>query len=272
METVQTYLISHRGRWLSNRRLIHAFDILRVLVARDIKLRYKRAVMGIAWTLLNPLSELLVLLFIFKVVLPLNIPNYPSFLFTGILTYAWFQSSLVFAANAIVGNRDLIKQPGFPPTMLPVAAVASNLLHFLLALPILFTLLLVSGFRPSINLLGLPLLIAVQFALTLSLAYLVAALHVRFRDTQYLLKVGLQLLFYLSPVFYAATDVPEKYQWIYRLNPMVYLIDAYRAVLMRSEFPAYLPLLGLAILSAVLLWVGLSIFMRASNRFVEELG
>ena len=102
MERVQTYQTGRSGTKFRYRRLIHARDILNQLIARDIKLRYKRSVMGIAWTLLNPLSELLVLLFIFRVVLPLDIPNYPSFLFTGILVYGWFQVSLVFAANAIV--------------------------------------------------------------------------------------------------------------------------------------------------------------------------
>lgn len=246
--------------------------MLNMLVARDLKLRYKRSVIGIAWTLLNPLTELLVLLFIFKFVLPLNIPDYPSFLFTGILVYGWFQLSLVFAANAIVGNRDLVKLPGFRPVILPVATVVGNLLHFLLALPILMVFLVISGFRPSLTLLALPALIGAQFILTLSLAYLVAAFHVRFRDTQYLLRVILQLVFYLSGVFYAAQDVPARFQAMFRLNPMVYLIDAYRSVLMRNTFPSHFGLLVLTVLSILLLLVGLAVFKKASYRFVEELG
>jgi lipopolysaccharide transport system permease protein len=257
---------------LSNRRLIYARDILSELVTRDIKLRYKRSVMGIAWTLLNPLTELLILLFIFKVVLPLDIPNYTSFLFIGILVFGWLQSSLVFAANAIVANRDLVKQPNFPPTILPVVTVTSNLIHFLLALPVLFLFLLFSGIRPTIAILALPFVIALQFTFTLSLAYLVAALHVRFRDTQYLLKVALQFLFYLSPVFYSVGDVPPRFQSLYHLNPLVFLIDAYRAVLMRGEFPQPLSMLGLGLISAALLFSGYAVFKRASYRFVEELG
>lgn len=264
--------MSSLASWISPRRLIYARDLLRELVIRDIRLRYKRSVMGVAWTLLNPLAELLVLLFIFRIVLPLDIPNYPSFLFTGILTYAWFQSSLIFAANAIVSNRELIRQPGFPTAILPAVTVTSNLIHFLLALPILLLFLLLSGIPLTRAILALPFLIALQFVLTLSLAYLAAAFHVRFRDTQYLLGVLLQLLFYLSPVFYAASDVPARFQSLYNLNPMVFLIDAYRAVLMRGEFPHLSSVLLLSALSAGLLFLGLSVFTRASYRFVEELG
>jgi lipopolysaccharide transport system permease protein len=106
----------------------------------------------------------------------------------------------------------------------------------------------------------------------LSLAYLVAAFHVRFRDTQYLLRVFLQLLFYLSGVFYAIQDVPPRFQAMFRLNPMVYLIDAYRSVLMRNTVPDYRSLLGLLVLSGFLLLLGSTIFRKASYRFVEELG
>lgn len=257
---------------LRYRKIIHFRDMLNQLVARDIKLRYKRSLMGIAWTLLNPLAELLVLLFVFRVILPLDIPDYPSFLFTGVLVYGWFQVSLVFAANAIVGNRDLIKQPGFPPIILPVATVTSNLLHFLLALPVLAVFLIISGFRFAMPLVVLPALIATQFMLTLSLAYFVAALHVRFRDTQYLIRVLLQLLFYLSGVFYAAKDVPERFRTMFRLNPMVYLIDAYRSILMRNTFPDPFGVLALTVLSILFLFVGLAVFKKASYRFVEELG
>ena len=130
-------------------KLAHVRDLFRELIARDMKLRYKRSVMGVAWTLLNPLAELVILFLIFGLVLPLDIPNYPAFLFIGIFAYGWFQNSLYFATGAIVGNRELVRQPGFPVLILPVVTVASNLIHFLLALPILFALLLYSGIRPS---------------------------------------------------------------------------------------------------------------------------
>ncbi len=252
-------------------KLAHVRDLFRELIARDMKLRYKRSVIGVAWTLLNPIAELLILFLIFGLVLPLNIPNYTAFLFTGILAYSWFQNSLYYATGAIVGNRELVRQPGFPVLVLPVVTVASNLLHFLLALPILFVLLIYSGIAMTRAVVALPLIIVLQFLFTLSLAYLVATFHVRFRDTQYLLRVLLQLLFYLTPVFYDPTAIPERYQFLYRLNPMVFLVDGYRAVLIRGQFPAPGRTVIMTVGAAALLLVGLQVFSRASHRFVDEL-
>ena len=113
-------------------RWLYVRDLLQTLVARNMKLRYKRSVMGFAWSLLNPLAQLLVFSFVFTTVLPLNIPNYTVFLFTGLLPWTWFSGGLIEATEAIVGNRELIRRPGFPTAVLPVITILSHLVHFLL--------------------------------------------------------------------------------------------------------------------------------------------
>jgi lipopolysaccharide transport system permease protein len=259
------------GEWTRSQRWGHVRDMLRELIARDMKLRYRGSLLGAAWTLLNPIAELLVLLFIFDFVLPLNIPNYGAFLFTGLLVYGWFQSSLLHATGAIVNNRELIKRPGVPASVLPIVTVASNLVHFVLALPVLLVLMVASGIEVTSAVLALPLLIGIQFMLILSLAYPVATVHVWFRDTQYLLRVALQLLFYLTPVFYEASAIPREYQELYRFNPMVSVVGWYRDVLLRGTVPAASSLAGLTLVSAGLLAVGLVGFRRTSQRFADEL-
>jgi lipopolysaccharide transport system permease protein len=256
---------------LPKRQCVYLRDLLWELVARDIKLRYKRSVLGIAWSLLNPLLQLLVFHFVFSWLLPLNIPNYAAFLFTGILVWSWFQTSLFAASGAIVDNPDLIKRPGFPVAILPVVTVTTHLIHFLLALPILLIALAFSGIQVSGAILVLPLIIGLQFFLTLSLAYFVATIHVIFRDTQYLLGIFLLLGFYLSPVFYQTSIIPAQYQFAYHLNPMVDLIDAYRAILMQGNAPNGSQLLILGLVTAALLGLGYFVFVRTSYRFVEEL-
>lgn len=252
-------------------QLFYLIDLLRELILRDMKLRYKRSLLGIAWSLLNPLAQLLVLSLIFSLVLPLNIPNYASFLFTGLLAWNWFQTSLYAATGAIVDNRELIRRPGFSATILPIVTVATNFIHYLLALPILLFFLVINGVSLNTAGLSLPVVFAAQFLFTLSLAYLVATLHVTFRDTQYLLGIILLLGFYLSPVFYDVSSIPERFQAIYHLNPMAILIDAYRQVLLHGQLPGGLELLALSLVSAVLLWISYRIFIRASAQFAEEL-
>ncbi len=253
------------------RRLVYRRDLLRELLVRDIKLRYKRSVLGVFWTLVNPLAQLLVFDFVFRVVFQVQIPNYTSFLFIGIVAWSWFNGALLQATNAILENRDLIRLPGFPAATLPNVTVASHLLHFLLTLPILVVLLLVTDVPLTAAALFVPVVIVLQYVFTLGLAYLVATLHVTFRDTQYLLGIFLMLGFYLTPILYDVSTLPERYQPWYRFNLLADIIDAYRAILLRGELPEPVPLLVVAGVSVLQLLVFRGIFQRASTRFAEEL-
>jgi len=256
---------------LSRQQLTYLRDLLRELVVRDMKLRYKRSVLGIVWSLLNPLFQMLVFIFLSRRVLSLDIPNYPAFVFTGVLAWSWFQSAVITTTGAITGNRELVKRPGFPTAILPVVTVTANLIHFLLALPVPLLFLVLGGGRLTSAILTLPFVIMLQFLLILGLGYLVATVNVTFRDTQHLLGVFLMLLFYLTPVFYDASVVSGRYQTFYRLNPMFHLITAYREILIQGNLPDLRALLALGILVGVLLWLGHTVFTRASYRFVEEL-
>jgi lipopolysaccharide transport system permease protein len=253
------------------RQPLYMWDLLRELAVREMKLRYKRSVLGIAWSLLNPLFQMLVFVFLSRRVLSLEIPNYPSFVFTGMLSWNWFQTAVIATTSAITGNRELIRHPGFPVAVLPVVTVTTNLIHFLLALPVPMIFLLAGGGRLTGAILTLPLVIMVQFVLILGLGYLVATVQVTFRDTQYLLGVFFSLLFYLTPVFYDASIVSSRYQALYRLNPLLHLITAYRAILIQGDLPDPRALLTLGVLGGALLWFGHTVFTRASYRFVEEL-
>jgi lipopolysaccharide transport system permease protein len=246
-------------------------DLALELILRDLRLRYKRSVLGIAWSLVTPLAQLLVLHFLFTVVLPLGIANYASFLFVGILVWSWLAGSLDQATGSIVDNRELVRQPGFPVAILPVVTVAANLIHFMLALPILAAFLWLGGAAPGAAIVLLPVLIALQFLFTLSVAYFMATLHVTFRDTKHLLGVLLTLGFYLTPVFYEVRQAPERLQAFYALNPMVHLIEGYRDVLLRGLWPSPASLIAVALTGSALLVVGYTIFRQTSYRFVDEL-
>ena len=159
MNAVITRLASRDGGPPSlgaGRRVAHLRDLLLALVGRDLKVRYKRSVLGMAWSLVNPLAQLLVFVFVFGNVLDLGGPRYAALVFTGVLAWSWFASSITQGAGVIVDNRQLIRRPGFPSAILPVVAVCTNLLHFLLALPVLLVFALVDGSRFGWSLLLLP--------------------------------------------------------------------------------------------------------------------
>lgn len=252
-------------------KLIYIRDLLHELVVREIRIRYKRSVLGIGWSLLNPLLQLLVFFFVFKWIVPVQVENYAVFLFTGILIWNWFQSSVYSGSSVIADNPMLVRQPGFPMAILPIVTVMANLINLILAFPILLGVLLWSGSSVSVSWVALPIVVGVQFILTLMVVYIVAAMHVSFRDTQYLLTVILLFGFYLSPVFYNSSAVPASLSDVYRLNPLAHLLDAYRTILLRGAFPDFTSLTIVAVLSSILLLVAYRYFRRASHYFAEEL-
>lgn len=253
------------------RRLAYVSDVLRELVSRDFKLRYKKSILGIGWSLLVPLAQLAVLYWVFHNLLALNIPDYTAFLFAGLLPWMWFQSALMASAMAVVDNRDLVRQVGFPVPILPTITVLSQLIHFLLAFPIMAVFLAMDGHHLSVSLLALPLVILIQFVFTVSLAYVVATLQVSFRDTQHLLGVTLFLMFYLTPVFWDSAQLAPRFQPLMQINPVGQLLAAYRSILVHEQWPDAASLLRLCLISVAVLSLGYWIFLRARNRFVEEL-
>lgn len=253
------------------RKFRHAWDVLAVLVERDLKVLYKRSALGVGWALAGPLLQVLIFVFIFRHVLGDPVPHYAAFVFTGVLVWGWFHASLLQATSVITSNRALVRQPGFPLLLLPVVSIAVRLFHFSLALPLLLTLLWWQDLRPVAAWCSLPLLVLVQFALTAGLACPLAALNVRLRDTQHIAAVLLQLAMYLTPVFYSVDAVPAAMRRVLFLNPMVPLLEAWRDVLLRGQWPDALSLAWLVALAGALLIVGRRLFLQQSRSFVEEL-
>ncbi|HEY3230197.1 MAG TPA: glycosyltransferase, partial [Roseiflexaceae bacterium] len=210
-----------------SKRLTHATDLLWHLVLRDFSLRYKHSVLGILWSLLLPLAQLLVMVFLFQAVVPLHIEAYPAFVFCALLPWGWFTSCLSSSCGLFISNRDLIRHPNFAPANLMIVNTLSNLITFVVALPILGIVLAVYGRGMTAALLLLPLLMLLQGVLTAGLSFIIATLNVFYRDVQHIVTVALMLLFYLTPVFYRPQAVAEKYQLVYKLNPMAVLVQNY---------------------------------------------
>jgi lipopolysaccharide transport system permease protein len=256
---------------ISAQRILYLFDLLIELVTREMKLLYKRSSLGILWSFIKPLLQLGVLYFVFHSILTFKVPHYASFLCCGLLAWSWFQSSLTYAADTITNNQSLLRHPSFSPSILPIVVVTTWLIHFLLALPTLGILFLFDGLSIPGTFALLPAIIAIQFVATLTLAYPLAALQVSFRDIQHILNVVLGLMFYFTPIVYALSSVPEKYTWLFAVNPMAILITSYRDILINGTQPHWAPLLVLLALSCCLLPLSQLWFKACSLRFVEEL-
>jgi lipopolysaccharide transport system permease protein len=248
----------------------HALDLLWVLVARNVKLRYRGSFLGVVWSQLGPLSVIAVMAFVFRRVVRLNIPHYPVFVFIGMLAWVCFQGSLVASTDSVLSARDLVRRPGFPVQVLPVAEIATQFVYFFLSVPVLILAMLATGVRLHATMVALPLIMAVQFLLLLGPGYLLAAMQVRFRDIGHLVSAALLPLFYATPVFYALQSVPAHYHTVYLLNPMASVIDSYRAVIIDGRWGDLWNLAVISAVSAVVAMLGAVVYARAVPRFAEE--
>jgi lipopolysaccharide transport system permease protein len=260
-------------------------DLLYSLVVRDLKVRYKNSVLGILWSLLNPLLMMLVFTFVFKVLAGNSeIRAYPAFILTGILVWNFFSTSIVGATYSIVGNAHLIKKVYFPREVLPISVVLSNLVNYLLALPVYFVLATVLGRAPTLWVLMLPAVIFIQLFFTLGISFILATVNVFYRDTQIVLEVVLLAWFFLTPIFYPISEVGRQgwkigslfldsfdvQRWMRILNPMASIVASYRDVLFWGEQPGFDFFFRTAVTGALFLGVGYIIFLRYSRVFGEE--
>lgn len=245
--------------------------VIQILIARELKARYRGTALGFFWSFLNPLILMSVYVLVFSVYLRIEMENYPAFLLCGLLPWTWFASSLVESSRSIIDNRALVKKVGLPAEIFPLVNIGANLMHLLLSLPVLLALLLILGVRLTSVLLLFPLVLLVQFMATFGLALVCASLAVRFRDLLQIIPNLLTLWFFITPVFYPNNMVPPALRAILVVNPMAYIIDAYQSILFYHRVP-HLGEFGLVtILALVLLVAGERIFDARRDSFAEEI-
>jgi lipopolysaccharide transport system permease protein len=256
-------------------------DLIYNLIARDLKVRYKSSILGIAWSWLNPLLMMVVYTVLFTIFLRRDdIAHYPVFLLCGLLPWQFFSDSTLQATGSIVNNAHLIKKVYFPREILPISAVLSNLVNFIIALPVFFALALLFGVSPTVWGLLLPITILIQVAFTVGVALILATLNVFYRDTQIILSVVMLAWFFLTPVFYPIQAVPQAVNvwgvtfnaqlWLRRLNPVASFIASYRDLLFWGAPTGLDFLLRTAVTALIVLVVGYLVFLRYRSRFGEE--
>lgn len=252
--------------------LVSYRSLVRNLVTKDLKVRYKHSFLGFVWSLLNPLLMMVIYTFVFKTLLKSQKPHFEVFILVALLPWNWCARSLSLAATSLIDNAAIINKVYFPRVLLPVSVVASEAVNFLLALPALFILMWYFGVPFTPWLAYLPVLMAIEFLLLTGLGLFLASLNVVFRDTGQILEVLLLAWFFLTPVFYDLTDlVPRWASWMYRLNPMAAIIGEYRTIIYTQRVP-YVPgdLRTLAT-ALVALAIGYAFFTTMNRRLGEHL-
>jgi lipopolysaccharide transport system permease protein len=248
----------------------HYSKLIWHLVKRDFYLRHTGSALGVLWSLIVPLAQLSVLSFTFGSIIHVDIEDYPAFVFSALLPWTWFTNSLSSAGILYLNNRDLVRRPAFPPAALVIVNTVSHLITFLISLPLLYLILGWYGRFISWNPIALLSLLAIQAALTAGLSFMVATWNVFYRDVAQLVGIVLSLLFFLTPIFYRPI-VANEYLTLLALNPMVPLINGYRAVLFEGASPVWSSLAQTGGLSALVCGLGYWTYRRLEPAVVDTI-
>ena len=206
---------------MSTTNLAYAWDVISVLLSKEIKLRYRGTILGIVWSMATPLAFAAVLYIAFRRVLQVNIDNYPLFILSALFPWQWLSNSIGSAPMLFISNASLIKKLPFNKAALAVALVLNDMIHFCITIPLFAMLLFISADHgPDFSwLVGVPLLLMVQGSLTLAIVVVIATLNAFLRDLDQLVRVFLLLLFYVTPVLYPVSMVPKNLEWLLLANP-----------------------------------------------------
>ncbi|MBW1669087.1 MAG: ABC transporter permease [Deltaproteobacteria bacterium] len=239
------------------------------LVYKQVKLKYRGSFLGFLWSLLNPLSMIIVYTVAFKYIIRIKMENYVIFLLAGVLPWSFVVNSLNMATSCIIDNGNLIKKVFFPREIIPISTVAFNLVQLLLAY-IVFVPILAYWKGLSLSLAFLPVLLFLHFLFTLGLSLLLSAVTIYFRDIKHLVEVLLMLAFWVTPIIYPLSMVPERFHILMWLNPMTVFTLAYQKLIYSGQFPA-LPAIVIMLLWVIGAYViGSKTFAWCRPKFAEE--
>ena len=247
------------------------WDLTWELVQRELRVRYRRSLIGFAWTMLQPMLMMGVLHIAFSTIFRFNVENYPVYVLAGLLFWNFFSQSIVTSMNSLRANGGLIQKLPVPKSVFPLAVVISGVINLLLALLPLLALLVVTGHPLRPAMLFLPVSIAIAALFTLGAGLLLAPLAVFFHDIVELIGVILQIVLFLTPIMYPMAIVPERWHWIIRFNPVRSILEVFRDPIYYGKIPPASHLSVAVLLAIALFAIGAFAFSRTSRRITHYL-
>jgi len=240
------------------------------LIQREIKARYKQSIVGYAWVLLNPLAQLFVYSFVFSIIFrfPTNHVPYIIYLYAALLPWTFSQTSISAGTQSLVENASLLKKVSFPREVIPYASVISKIVDLFFSGIFFIILVIIMGVPLAPSALFFFPLFIIQLLLTTGLTLILSAFNLFYRDIQYVTNLLMMLWMYMTPIVYPLSLVPQQYVWLYKLNPMVGIIEGYRSALFGYPFEVKI-ILWSAGFAIVTFLVGFWIFKRNEHRFAD---
>ena len=253
------------------RELWAAREVAVRLAQRDVIVRYRQTIFGIAWVLLQPLVSAGIFTIVFGQIAGLSTGEVPAFLFTlaGMLAWNLFNGALGRASGSMVGNQSLVQKVFFPRLLVPVSSLASVVLDFLVAMVLAVTLLFVYRINPGWAVLLLPVGVVLILLVGTGIGLAAAAYMVKYRDVGYVLPWMIQILMYASPLAYALSAVPANLRWMFDINPVTWFLEGFRWSLLGTGAPAPWQVIALLVAAPVIFTVGMLVFQKNEREFAD---
>ena len=246
-------------------------ELLKNNVKKEIRGRYKKSLLGVVWTFLNPLLQLAVYAFIFPLILKTTQPYYVIFVCVGLIPWTFFTATISQSTWAVIGNANIVKKVYFPREILPISVVTSNMVTFLISTIIIIVFCLVYGLGITKYIIFYPIILIIQYIFQLGISLILSAITVYFRDLEHFVQIALMLLFYATPIVYAGNTIPEAFSFIIKYNPMAHIITGYRDIFYNQTRPDFISLGIVLLVSIALTIIGYLIFKKLQKGFAEEL-
>ena len=251
----------------------HYRELFMILAWRDIAVRYKQTIIGVAWAIVRPFLTMVVFTVIFGRVAKLPSEGdapYALMVFAAMLPWSFFSTSLSDASNSLIGNANLISKVYFPRLIVPTATVVTAFVDFLISFVILVGMMVYYRFAPGWTILLLPLFVLLALLAALGSGLWITALNVKYRDFRYIIPFVVQFGLYVSPVGFSSSVIPEQWRLLYSLNPMVGVIDGFRWCILGGDSPIYWTGFALSLVVVVFfLWLGVSRFRKMEKTFAD---
>lgn len=266
------FLIENRNKISPYIKKIYIYrSLLYQLVRRDFLAKYKRSILGILWSLLNPLLTMIVMVVVFSYIFRFDIENFPVYVLSGQLIFNLFNEATTSAMGSVIGNSSLIKKVAVPRYIFPLSKVITALVNMALSLLAFIIVMIVTGETFHVSMLVMFLPIVYTFLFALGVGLFLSAELVFFRDINYLYSLLIFTLGYFTPLFYPISIIPDKYMWLIRLNPLVHYVQCFRDAAIYGVFPSLSQHCICIVIAVASLVIGLYVFYKRQDKFILHL-
>ena len=248
---------------------IHKYrELIWALALKELTIRYKRSVLGFLWALLNPMLLMLVMTVVFSTIMQAGIQHYAVFILSALVPWTFFSQALTYGVESIVGNADLIKKVPVPKIVFPLAAVVSNMINLLLSLIPLVLIVLVMQHPLAWQWIFLPIYIVALSLFALGCSLFFATANVYYRDVSHIVQIVMNVWFYLTPILYPITLFPERFRWLFKFNPIIYVMNDFRMSVYYGMVPTLWSVAASFVCAFLAFGIGYAVFRKYQSEFV----